>query len=101
LGIAFLADPEAAAAEIRRKAERGFVAVALPERPHEAGLPSLWDRAHWDPILDACNETGTVVALHVGSSGMPPIPPGAPPVEISATLFGQLARTVGPEWLWS
>ena len=37
LGITYLADPEAAAAEIRRNAERGFTAVTLPERPHASG----------------------------------------------------------------
>ena len=41
LGIAFLSDPAEAANKIRRNATRGFKAVALPERPHELGLPSL------------------------------------------------------------
>ena len=53
LGITYLADPELAAAEIRRNAERGFTSVTFPERPHEIGLPSLWDREHWDPIIEA------------------------------------------------
>lgn len=101
LGIAFLADPAEAAAEIRRNADRGFTAVALPERPHAVGLPSLWDRGHWDPILEACVDTATVVCLHVGSSGMPPIPPGAPALQLGATLFGQLSLAACAEWLWS
>ena len=49
LGITYLADPEIAAAEIRRNAARGFTGVSMPERPHMIGLPSLWDREHWDP----------------------------------------------------
>ena len=101
LGIAYLSDPVEALKEIRRNAARGFKAVALPERPHEIGLPSLWDRDHWDPIFEACVETSTVVCLHVGSSGMPPIPPGAPALQIGATLFGQLSWTACAEWLWS
>ena len=101
LGIAYLSDPDEAAAEIRRNAARGFKAVALPERPHAVGLPSLWDRDHWDPILEACVETSTVVCLHVGSSGMPDVPPGAPALQLCATLFGQLALTACAEWLWS
>jgi predicted TIM-barrel fold metal-dependent hydrolase len=101
LGIAFLVDPVEAVKEVRRNAARGFKALALPERPHEVGLPSLWDREHWDPILEACVETSTVVCLHVGSSGMPPIPPGAPALQIGATLFGQLSLTACAEWLWS
>ncbi|HTT86339.1 MAG TPA: amidohydrolase family protein, partial [Acidimicrobiales bacterium] len=101
LGITYLADPARAAAEIRRNAERGFTALALPERPHEIGLPSLWERDHWDPIIEACVETDTVASLHVGSSGMPPIPPGAPALQVGATLFGQMSLTACAEWLWS
>jgi hypothetical protein len=44
MGITFLTDPEAGAAEIRRNAERGFRTVTLPERPHAIGLPSIFDR---------------------------------------------------------
>jgi predicted TIM-barrel fold metal-dependent hydrolase len=101
LGIAFLADPDVAAAEIRRNAERGFRAVALPERPHAVGLPTLWDRNHWDPVIDACCETGTVVCLHVGSSGIPELPPGSPAMQLAATLFGQLSLESCAQWLWS
>ena len=69
MGITYLADPEVAAAEIRRNAARGFRAVSLPEQPHRLGYPSLHS-GWWDPVLSACVETGTVVCLHVGSSGM-------------------------------
>ncbi len=101
LGISYLKDPLLAAAEIRRNASRGFTAVALPERPHDIGLPSLWDREHWTPIIEACVDTNTVISLHVGSSGMPPIPPGAPPLQVAGTLFGQMSLTACAEWLWS
>ncbi len=103
LGITYLADPVLAAAEIRRNAERGFTSVTFPERPHEIGLPSLWDRAHWDPIMEAVIETDTVVSLHVGSSGLNPAPPGAgiDSLHLGATLFGQLSLTACAEWLWS
>ena len=101
LGIAYLADPVEAAAEIRRNAARGFTSVTLPERPHAIGLPSLWDRAHWEPIVRACVETDTVISLHVGSSGGHPIPDGAPGLQLGATLFGQLSLGACAEWLWS
>lgn len=100
-GITYLADPELAAAEIRRNAERGFVSVTFPERPHAVDLPNLWDRAHWDPILQACVDTGTVVSLHVGSSGMYAFPEGSPMLQLGATLFGQLSLAACAEWLWS
>ncbi len=101
LGITYLADPEIAAAEIRRNAERGFTSVTFPERPHEIGLPSLWDRRHWDPIIEAAVETDMVVSLHVGSSGIEVGPPGGAPLQIGATLFGQRSLTAATEWLWS
>jgi predicted TIM-barrel fold metal-dependent hydrolase len=103
LGITYLADPELAVAEIRRNAERGFTSVTFPERPHEIGLPSLWDRSHWDPIMEAVVDTDTVVSLHVGSSGLTPAPPGAgmDALQLGATLFGQLSLIACTEWLWS
>jgi predicted TIM-barrel fold metal-dependent hydrolase len=100
-GITYLSDPVEAVAEIRRNAERGFVSVTLPERPHMIGLPSLWERDHWDPIIAACAETDTVISLHVGSSGLNPPIPGSPNLQLGATLFGQLSLGACAEWLWS
>jgi predicted TIM-barrel fold metal-dependent hydrolase len=101
LGITYLAEPELAVAEIERNAARGFTSVTFPERPHAIGLPSLWDRSHWDPIMDAVVATDSVVSLHVGSSGMEIGPPDGAPLQIGATLFGQLSLTACAEWLWS
>jgi predicted TIM-barrel fold metal-dependent hydrolase len=101
LQIAFLTDPAVAVAEIHRNAERGFTAISMPERPHEIGLPNLWNREHWDPIIEACVETDTVVSLHVGSSGGASIPAGAPGLQLGASLFGQLSLVSCAEWLWS
>jgi len=101
LGIAMLSDPEAAVAEIHRNADRGFTGISMPERPHMIGLPDLWQREHWDPIIQACVETETVISLHVGSSGSVMGPPDAPGLQIGATLFGQLSLTSAAEWLWS
>jgi len=100
-GIVYLADPQVAAAEIRRNAERGFTSVTLPERPHAIGLPSLWERDHWDPIIEACVATDTVISLHVGSSGVHQAPPGGPNLQVGATLFGASSLAACAEWLWS
>ena len=101
LGITYLADPTLAAEEIRRNAARGFTSVTFPERPHAIGLPSLWDRDHWDPIIQACVDTDTVISLHVGSSGLNVAPAGAPSLQLGATLFGQQSLGACAEWLWS
>jgi predicted TIM-barrel fold metal-dependent hydrolase len=102
MGITFLTDPEQGASEIRRNAERGFTSVSLPDRPQRIGLPSLFS-GYWDPIVRACAETGTVVSLHVGSSGQYEAPPdtGRLTVQLSSTLFGQMALAAAAEWLWS
>jgi predicted TIM-barrel fold metal-dependent hydrolase len=99
-GITYLTDPELGAAEIRRNAERGFRSVTLPERPHRIGMPSIFS-GYWDPVIAACQETGTVVSLHVGSSGMPDMPADGPLLQLGATLFGQMSLTACAEWLWS
>jgi predicted TIM-barrel fold metal-dependent hydrolase len=102
LGITFLTDPDEAVREIRRNAERGFRSVSLPERPHRIGLPSLFS-GYWDPIVQACAETDTVISLHVGSSGNydAPADAGARRIQLSSTLFGELALSAAAEWLWS
>jgi len=100
LGITDIADPVRGALEIRRNAERGFVAVSLPERPHRIGLPSLFT-GYWDPIIEACAQTDTVIALHVGSSGGYDSPEMAPALQLGATMFGQLSLAACAEWLWS
>ena len=100
-GITFLADPELGAAEIRRNAARGFRSVTLPERPHRIDLPSLFS-GYWDPIIAACEETDTVISLHVGSSGMADLsPPTARWSRSVATLFGQMSLSACAEWVWS
>jgi predicted TIM-barrel fold metal-dependent hydrolase len=105
LGISFLGPSSDGSAtlgadEIRRNAARGFRSVTLPERPHAIGLESLFS-GWWDPIIEACVETDTVISLHVGSSGTYPIPPGAPALQLGATMFGQLSLGACAEWLWS
>ncbi len=101
LGITFLSDPELAVAEIRRCGERGFTAMTFPERPHMIGLPSLWDRDHWDPILQAMVDTDMAICLHVGSSGLNQAPPGAPSLQLGATLFSAVSLNACAEWVWS
>jgi predicted TIM-barrel fold metal-dependent hydrolase len=73
-------DPQACAAEIRRCASKGNRAISLPENGVPAGLPSFWSD-YWDPIWDACQETDTVVCMHLGSQGRVPKPsPDGPAV---------------------
>ena len=87
LGMVPLWDPQLAAAEVRRYAAKGCFAVTFSENPHPLGLPSVHDKGrHWDPFFQACQETGTVVCMHIGSSSrMPATSPDAPFI-VSSTL---------------
>jgi len=78
-------DVRAAAAEVRRNAARGVRAVCFSEIPPHLGLPSI-HTGSWDPLFAACEETNTVVCMHIGSSSkMPATSPDAPPA-VQATL---------------
>lgn len=84
--------PELAAAEIRRCASKGSHAVSFSEAPYQLGLPSFHHPSHhWDPLFAACEETETVVNMHIGSSSkMPTTSPDAP-MGVSSTLTFQNA----------
>lgn len=100
-GLTYLADPELGAAEIGRNAERGFVGLSFPESPHHAGFPSMHS-GYWDPILRACEETDTVICLHVGSGGALPVQPAdGPGTEAEVALFPIHSMVAAIDWLWS
>jgi predicted TIM-barrel fold metal-dependent hydrolase len=62
-------DATLAAAEVRRTAARGSRAIAFSENPAMLGLPTVQNRdGYWDPLMAACEETETVVCMHIGSS---------------------------------
>jgi predicted TIM-barrel fold metal-dependent hydrolase len=93
-------DAELAAAELRRNAERGVRAVTFSEIPPHLGLPSIHSGA-WDPFLAACEETATVVCMHIGSSSkMPATSPDAPNA-VAATLSFNNAMASLSDWLFS
>jgi predicted TIM-barrel fold metal-dependent hydrolase len=98
--LPYLLDPEVAANEVRRNAERGIHAMTFSEAPHLLGLPSL-HTGYWDPLMQACAETETVVCLHVGSSGTSPATaPDAPSDTIGVLFFGY-AMFAAVDWLYS
>ena len=100
LQITWLADPDIAAAEVRRNAERGFKALSFPEQPVNIGLPSV-HTDHWDPLLAACEETGTVVCLHTGSASWTAAQSPGAPLELYTTLFPVNGVAAAADWLWA
>jgi predicted TIM-barrel fold metal-dependent hydrolase len=72
-------DVELAVAELMRNAARGARAICFSEIPTHLGLPSI-HTGYWDPLFAACQETRTVLCMHIGSSSkMPAASPDAPP----------------------
>ena len=100
LQLAWLSDPEIAAADVRRNAERGFKAVSFPENPVDLGLPSV-HTDHWDPLLRACEETQTVICLHNGSSSWTAARSPGAPLELYTSLFSVNAIAAAADWLWA
>ncbi len=84
LAIPMLWNPEATAAEIHRLAKQGCHAITFPDTPSGLGYPSIHD-AYWEPIWRACNETGTIVCVHIGSGTGMNLQDTSAPVEIMIT----------------
>jgi predicted TIM-barrel fold metal-dependent hydrolase len=74
--------------------------VTFSEAPHLLGLPSL-HTGWWDPLMDACAETETVVCLHVGSSGTSPATAPDAPSDTVGVLFFGYAMFAAVDWLYS
>jgi predicted TIM-barrel fold metal-dependent hydrolase len=93
-------DAELAAAEVRRNADRGVHAVCFSEIPPHLGLPSIHS-GYWDPFFRACEETSTVVCMHIGSSSRMPATSGDAPVAVAATLSFNNAMASLSDFLFS
>lgn len=98
--LTWLADPELSAAEIRKNAERGFKAISFSENPERLGLPSLYSD-HWDPVFRACEETETVVNLHVGSSSETIVPSKDSTAPVLGALFPLNSMVAATDWLFA
>src|SRR3954469_23040714 len=93
-------DAQLAADEVRRNAARGVRAVCFSEIPPKLGLPSIHS-GEWDPFFTACQETSTVVCMHIGSSSQMPATSGDAPVAVAATLSFNNAMASLSDFLFS
>jgi predicted TIM-barrel fold metal-dependent hydrolase len=93
-------DAGLAAAEVRRCAGKGSRSIAFSENPTKLGLPSVHS-GYWEPLFQACQHTGTVINMQIGSSSaMPTTSPDAP-VIVNVTLNFQPAMHAMVDWLTS
>jgi predicted TIM-barrel fold metal-dependent hydrolase len=87
-------DPALAAAEVERNAARGVRAVCFSEIPAYLGLPSIHS-GEWDPFFAACEATGTVLALHIGSGTKMPSTSADAPLGVTVTIgFGNCMNSL-------
>src|SRR5262249_29305933 len=98
--IPFLPDAEVAAAEVRRNAERGFKAVHFSENPEKLGLPSI-HTGYWDPFVRACEETGTVINIHLRSGSPRPSLSRDTPIGATALLWPAQTMGAAADWVYS
>ena len=93
-------DAGLAAEEVRRNAERGCRAVCFSEIPPNLGLPSV-HTDYWDPFFAACQDTGTVVCMHIGSSSKMPATSSDAPPAVAASLSFNNAMASLSDFLFS
>jgi predicted TIM-barrel fold metal-dependent hydrolase len=100
LALPVLWDADLAAAEIRRVAAKGCHAVTFSENPEPLGFPSLHS-PYWDPFWTACADEGTIVCMHIGSSGRLVITAQDAPVDVMITLQPMNIVQCAADLLWS
>ena len=93
-------DPEMAAAEVRRCAEKGSHSIAFSECPPYLGLPSIYTD-HWDPLWRACEETDSTVNMHIGSSSRLVVTADDSPLDVVLCLSYVNALIALTDWLYS
>jgi predicted TIM-barrel fold metal-dependent hydrolase len=100
LSIPPIWDPELMAAEVRRVAKKGCHAVTFSENPFKLGWPHIFGD-HWDPFFAACQDEGTVICLHIGSSSTQlETAPGAP-IDVMITLTPLNTMQAATDLIWS
>ena len=100
LALPIMWDPELAAAEVRRVAAKGCHAVTFSSSPYALGLPSVYTD-HWDPLWQACQDEGTVVCMHLGSSSTTATTSPDAPIEVIYSLSPIGLIEAASDILWS
>ena len=100
MAIPMLWDPELTAKEIRRVAEKGCHSLTFTENPATLGLPSFHNE-HWDPMWEALVDTGTIMNIHLGSSGQLAITAPDAPMDVMITLQPMNICMAAADLVWS
>jgi predicted TIM-barrel fold metal-dependent hydrolase len=99
LGLVPWFDVERAVAEVQRLADKGCHAITFPENPEPLGQPSL-HTGHWDRLFAVCQDLGTVVCMHIGSSGKSAFTSHDAPASVPMTLSGMSSAYAAGDLVW-
>jgi len=100
MAVPVIWDADQTAAELRRCAAKGCHSLSFTENPAALGYPSFHSD-HWDPVWKACSDTGTVLSIHLGSSGRLSIPAADSPPDVMITLQPMNIQSAAADLLWS
>ncbi len=100
MGLPVLWDPQLAAEEVRRLADKGVHSVTFTENPHSLGYPSFHEE-HWDPLWKALVDCDVVLSIHLGSSGKLALTSPDAPVDVMITLQPMNICQAAADLLWS
>jgi predicted TIM-barrel fold metal-dependent hydrolase len=100
MALPVLWDPELCAQEIRRVAQQGCHSITFTENPAMLGFPSFHDE-HWDPVWRALVEEGTILNIHLGSSGQLAVTAPNAPIDVMITLQPMNICAAAADLVWS
>lgn len=100
MALPILWDAELCAEEIRRVADKGCHSITFTENPATLKYPSFHD-TYWDPVWHALEETGTVLSVHLGSSGKLAVTAANAPIDVMITLQPMNICQAAADLLWS
>ena len=100
MALPILWDAELCAKEIRRNSEKGCHSMTFTENPATLGFPSFHDE-YWDPMWRAASDCGTVVSVHLGSSGKITMTAENAPIDVMITLQPMNICSAAADLLWS
>jgi predicted TIM-barrel fold metal-dependent hydrolase len=100
LGIPMIWSAEETAKEVHRLADLGCHAITFPENPEPLGQPTLHD-PYWDPFWRACEERGTVICMHIGSSSKLAMTTPDAPIDVLITLQPMTIVQAAADLVWS
>ncbi|MEX0663370.1 MAG: amidohydrolase family protein [Acidimicrobiia bacterium] len=100
MAIPVLWDPALAAEEIRRVAKKGCHSLTFTENPAALGYPSFHSD-HWDPMFKALVEEGTILNIHLGSSGKLAVTAPDAPMDVMITLQPMNICMAAADLVWS